>query len=502
MNARLTQTELKHWEQSLHTTLSREETLEMIVPDACPDIQDIVHTQAVPELRVRESMDGAVPISGRVSCAILYRAEGSGALERLHCALNVEFTAELEGVTQRSQCLLTPRVSLSETRSINPRKVLVRVVLALELSVYTPTALVWATELEDSAALGIEVRSELFSGSFVRSVVQRPFPVAETVQLPGSRAPMSELLSVRARAFETESRLVGEKLLFKGGAMVHLLYRTEEGALSTADFELPFSQIAQVGETGEGSEFQLALPITGVQAHPCPPDGRGVELELELLAQLLVRERRELRCLTDAYSLRPGAAPEFTLCPVPELLEQGTRRADARELLEAPEPLSQVCELNVTALETRLAGGELTAQLRLTALCLTQSGSCCALNRTLRLYTALNVPEQAQCQASCQITEADASVTEGGLELRVSGQFRYLVQRQQRVRCLSAFALDETAQEPEERASLVLRRLKRGESLWDAAKRARTTRAAIVQANDLTQEEPEPGRMLLIPRAR
>ncbi len=502
MNAKLTHTELKHWEQTLHTTLSREETLEMIVPDACPDILEIVQTRAAAELRCRECAAGSVTLGGRVRCGILYRPEGAEGLERLRTELPVQVTAELEAAAEQSQCLLTSRVTLAETRAINPRKVLIRVVLSLELSLFTPAVLSWATELEQREALGIQVRRESVSGSFVTAVVQRPFPCTEAVQLPGSRAPMEELLWAEGRAFDTEARLVGEKLLFKGAALVQILYRTAEGELATAEFELPFSQIAEVGESAEGASFQLNLQLTGLRERPCAPEGRGVELELELLAQLLVRERRELLALTDAYALRGRGECGFGVCQVPELLDQSTLRFRARELMEAPEPLRELCELRIQPLQTRLMGGELCAQVRACALCVTQRGSFCALTRTLSLTCPVTVPEHAQVRAACTVPQADAAVTETGVELRLEAEFSCTVTRLQRLRCLSAFTLEEDAEEEQERPSIVLRKLGAEESLWDAAKACRTTLAEIEQANDLGEEGAAAGRMLLIPRGR
>ena len=51
--------------------------------------------------------------------------------------------------------------------------------------------------------------------------------------------------------------------------------------------------------------------------------------------------------------------------------------------------------------------------------------------------------------------------------------------------------------------SLVLRMLKKGESLWNLAKQYRTTVEEILKANELTEEAAAAGgQMLLIPRKR
>ena len=56
--------------------------------------------------------------------------------------------------------------------------------------------------------------------------------------------------------------------------------------------------------------------------------------------------------------------------------------------------------------------------------------------------------------------------------------------------------------EPGRRPSLVLCRPKKGESLWELAKRYRTDEQAICAANGLEQETPLPSGLLLIPRVR
>lgn len=502
LNAKLCRTDLSCWEQTLHTTLSREETMEMIVPDACRDILELLDTRSRVELRRWECGEGSLSLSGRVCCAILFRPEGEECVERLRAELPLQFTAELEGITPQSRCLLTPRVALAETRTINPRKVHIRVVLAIEVTVYAPSVVTWATELEDRQALGIEVRESTASGSFVRAVVQRPFSCTESVQIPGSRPPMAELLSVQARAFDSEARLVGEKLIFKGASLIHLLYRTEEGELATADFELPFSQIAQVGETADGASFQLDLQVTAVEAREGLPEGRGIELELELLAQLLVRERRELKFLSDAYALRGRGTPEFAQCPLPELLEQGSRRGSLREQMDTAEPIAQVCEVRVTPLQTRLVGGELCAELRVQLLCRTESGGWCTLSRSLQATCPVTVPEGAAVLAVCTVPEADAVPGAGGVELRLGTEFQLLIQRQRALRSLSGFTLEEETEEEGEQPSIVLRKLGDGESLWDLARTYRTTQREIEQANGLSGEKPVAGKMLLIPRRR
>lgn len=503
MNAVLKERELHCWERILHTTMNREETLEMIVPDACADIQDIVDTQAQIQIQSKECGSGSLSLTGRALCTILYEPEGDGWVQRLRAELPFQLTAELEPVQQESCCLIRPHVSLAETRVMNPRKVLVRVELAIEVTAYQPVTLHCCEEIEDRKSLGIEVLRERCTGNFVRRVVERPFVCTEQLRLPGSRPPMAELLSERCRAFASESRLVGEKLIFKGGAMVELLYRTEEGELTTADFELPFSQIAEVGETGETTSFQLEVQVNSCQARAAEPDGRGVSAELELTAQVVLWEQVELSPITDAYSIHSTGEPDFARLPVPLLLDQDVRRLSVREVLELGEQVAQVCQVRVRALPTRLVGADLSVELRLSALCQTEDGRFRCAERSIQALCPAKVPGGADCLSFCTVPEADASVTGDGVELRLGLEFPTVITRQQNLQVLTAFTLnpEQTVTEGP-RPSIVLRQLGDGERLWDIAKAYRTTAAEIEGANSLAGEQPRQGQMLLIPRTR
>ena len=53
-------THLNCYDTVLDTTLYQEETLESIVPDACPDILRIVDTEAVVCLKSKEAQEGRI----------------------------------------------------------------------------------------------------------------------------------------------------------------------------------------------------------------------------------------------------------------------------------------------------------------------------------------------------------------------------------------------------------------------------------------------------------
>jgi hypothetical protein len=141
----------------------------------------------------------------------------------------------------------------------------------------------------------------------------------------------------------------------------------------------------------------------------------------------------------------------------------------------------------------------------LTLLYLDEDDAVWAASRSLTVASRLECSEGEQWEARCfPEGEVFAAPVPGGAEVRFAVGFQVQKLHQQSVVLLKAARLGEPDSDSGEgeRPSIVLRRMERDESLWDVAKQCRTTRAAILSANELEREEDCGGRMLLIPRVR
>lgn len=80
MELELRQETARGWETVCRATLEQEETAEMIVPDACPDIWQVLDGEARLLLQRKEAQDGRGEFSGLLKTTILYQPEGEGRM--------------------------------------------------------------------------------------------------------------------------------------------------------------------------------------------------------------------------------------------------------------------------------------------------------------------------------------------------------------------------------------------------------------------------------------
>ena len=104
MELELRRENVRCWQAVCRTTLEQEETAEIIVPDACPDIWQVLDSQGRMLLQRKEPQEGRGEFSGLIRASILYQPEGEGPVQSMEAALPFSVSPDLPQVTRR--CIL------------------------------------------------------------------------------------------------------------------------------------------------------------------------------------------------------------------------------------------------------------------------------------------------------------------------------------------------------------------------------------------------------------
>lgn len=507
MELELTRTQLACYDTVLDTTVLHEETMEMIVPDACPDILRIVNTEGVVCLKNKEAKEGRVEISGTARCAVLYLPDGEMGIRRIEVSIPFFATADGAGISSACTVVACPRILSADTRAINPRKVLVRVNIAISIKVFCPSAAALSTGAECDSPGGVEQLKENHKANMVTCVKEKPFSFSDDLSISGSRPEAAELLSCRAVLNCTESKIIGNKLIFKGDAALRVCYRSVDNMLCAVDFELPFSQIMETDRVEEEAICALDVQLTDLSCALAAGDGRTISVSMGLLAQAVIREERHMELLTDIYSTTCNLKAELQSNALNDLVEQNTRRQTNREIIEVGMMARTAIDASVSvgAVNQSREGGRMvfTAEALITVVYLTEDNELHSVTRQANVPCSVDLPEGCTC--SCQSRcpgEVFATPTAGGIEVRFDLDFHYLALSGKRVVGVSGVQVgDAFVRDNGKEPSIVLRVVGQ-ERLWDIAKTYHTTMADIMQANELEDGNALGGRLLLIPRKR
>lgn len=505
MDLALNQNHLNCYETVLDTTVLHEETMEMIVPDACPDILRIVDTCGTVCLKSKEAQEGRVEVAGTARCAVLYLPDGEEGMRRMEVNIPFFCNIDAKGSVPGCSVVVLPRILAADTRSLNPRKVLVRINLCIAIRAFSPTDTVFCTGAGEEP--GIEQLCESHNAYLVTCVQEKPFTFSDDIMISASRPEAEELLKSTAELVCSESKIIGNKLIFKGEAQLRLLYRAADGTLCTTDHQLPFSQIMEVSGVEEEADCSLDILLTDLTCSLSPGDGRMVSTSMGLLAQAVVRQEQSLELLGDLYSVSSELSVEMQSYSLQHLVEHSVRRQNVREMVETGVLAKAVVDAYVSVGDVAQAkDGErmaLSADVVLTVVYLAEDNQIYAVSRQVAAPCQADVPEGSSCFCACKRSgEVYATPTTGGIEVRFDVDFEYMALSAQRVSGVCAVQVSEAGAECSAHQPSIVLRAVADERLWDIAKAYRTTMDDILRANELESGDSLDGKILLIPKRR
>lgn len=502
--------EMEHiggYEAVLDTVVSQEETLETIVPDACPDIQRIVDAGGQICLTGKNVYDGGLSVSGTVKGWVLYQPEECRELRRV--AVQLPFTTQVEvpGLLGSGRCVITPCLKGMDARALNPRKMLVRADIGIAVQAFQPQEFALCSEISCEDACAVQQLNREHSACVTAVVEEKEFTFYEELRLSAGPAGRAEVLCVQAEAHCTESKVIGSKLIFKGEAVLRIRYQVE-GELCSMRCPMAFSQIIEASQLGEDAECDISVCLTDLEYIPAGEDERTLNVTLELLGQAVVRDRHQITLLQDVYSTAYDMDVEQGSYTVHRLLDGAVRSQSVRELLDIGAMVKSVVDSAVTVCQVRQCreGDQLSvsADLKIDVLYMNERDQLESASRTITVSGRMDALRTDVCRCQCQCSgEVFAVPAAGGVEVRFNVEFQCVVTRPQSVRVVTGAKLGELRGSKQAgQPSVILRMASPGEELWDIAKACCTTGEQIRSANRLEGDTLPVGQMLLIPSVR
>lgn len=476
---------------------SQELTQEIRLPEGMPDIGRVLCAWGQPVLRGKEWGGGRASVSGGLMVWVLYAPE-DGETEQcmegwMPFQINWELPEDSPDGTLRTRCL--PR--FVDARSVSPRKLMLRAGVGIQAEALIPDTLHPAQP--EPVPEGIEVKQNTWPVQLVQEAGEKAFVLDEDLSLPASAPVPEALLCCRLNPKISEKRVVGSKLVFRGNGNLRILYRSREGQLHSWNFDLPFSQFAEL-ERDYGSDAQADVLLCTTALEPELTEEGRIRFRGGVTAQYRISDRQLLTLAEDAYC--PGRELEV----MRENLEVPTVLETRRENLYAEQTIPLDADLAVDVsflpdfphLRRTEDGLVLTMPGQFQLLCYGPDsrlhGNAVRWEGSCTLPIGEDV-ELTVIPASGE--QPDASVREGQVMLTCPVPLELTATVRQQLPMVTELKPGAAVPKDPGRPSLILRRA--GEQgLWEIAKEAGTTVAAIARANGL-REEPAPQRLLLIP---
>lgn len=474
---------------------AQELTQEVRLTEGMPDIGRVLSAWGQMVLRSKEWRGDTVTLSGGVMVWVLYAPEDGSEPRCMDAWIPYQLRWEHLDSSREGPVRISPLLRFVDARTVAARKFMVRAGAAAMAEMLCPSEIQMyhASELPDD----IEVLRRTYPVRLPKEAGEKTFLIDEELSIPGNDP--EKILSYTVRTEITDRRVLANKVVFRGNAVLHLVYRCGEGRIRIHDFEVPFSQYGDL-EFSHSPDAQPDIWMGTTSLELDLGDQGHMRLKCGLVAQYLVDDRELIELIEDAYSPNRLIKVKTQLLELPSILESREDTVLAEQQLTGHS--GEVADINFMPdfpRQQRL-GEQVRLELPGMFQILYYSGDGSLQSANIRWEGELILPAGDDSHLDTHLYSAGHSMASSSADgFTLNGQLQLRTDTGSGCGLLMVTGLEVgEARDPDpQRPSLILCR-PGSESLWDLAKRCGSTVEAIRNANDI-DDDVASDKILLIP---
>lgn len=474
-----------------------EQTQELRLPDGMPDVGRVLCAWGQAMLRSKEWRGDGMSASGGVMVWVLYAPEDGSSPQCVDIWLPFNAKWNFSETEREGMIRIAPLIRSVDARMISARKLMIRASLGICGEALEPCEVQVCTP--GQVPEGLELLKNTYPVRLPKEAGEKAFVLDEELSLPGSCPAMEKPIRFELTPQLADVRVLAGKVVFRGTGLLSVLYCGDDGSLHTWHHEIPFSQFADLEEDfGTDADARITFALTNLELDRME-DG-SVRLKCGLVAQYVIEDQMLLELTEDAYSPHREVTPEIEEVKLPSVLDRRRDQVNCEATLDAEcAKIVDLCFLPDHPSLSRV-GDRISNRLTgVFQLCYEDLNG--NLQGVVRRWEQERMLDAAADSVVCVEVSASgvpaAQLGARGVTMKCDMNLEMYTKTSRGQCMMTGIALGDIKKPDRGRPSVILRRME-GERLWDLAKRCGTTVQAICQANGL-KDEPDPGRLLLIP---
>ena len=476
-------------------TKTEELTQEIRLTDGMPDVGRILGAWGQLVIRSKEWRGNGMSLSGGITASVVYLSEEGETPHSVEIWIPFQLKWDVPDSRRDGTMVVCCSIKGIDARSVSARKLMARAVVSAAAEGLEPCSLDLYTP--DQLPDDVQLLEHTYTLCLPKEAGEKVFVLDEELSFKGEH--VEKVLTCCVHTEIIDQKLMGDKAVFRGIGALHMLTLCSDGDVRAWDFEIPFSQYAELDrEYGSSAGLRLITAPTNLE---CELTHEGtVRVKAGLTGQYVIYDDMSVTLVEDAFS--PVRTVELQRCEIDAayVLDHKT------EMLKVQQVIG---ESGYDAVELQFMYSQPEVRGEKDAVTVACSGMFQLVDRgtddLLRCETVSWSMDHTLCADEETRVLALAEPT-GKPQLRNTGEgavaeqdmlLNMMTISQKQMNMVCGLVIGDPVELDADRPNLVVRRAG-DNTLWDLAKAYGSTVQAICQANQLTNE-PDSDMVLLIP---
>lgn len=491
------------------TKKSKDVTIEgnVIIPDIKPDILNAINTSGTVCIYKKEIMDGKIRLDGSVYLYIMYLPDDDiNMLRTINTSL--DFTQIIDVEDAREGMTLEDEIVIKniECKVLNGRKTNIKVDTNITVTIYSNENMEIVSEVENISDMQI-LNSNIEVNSLVGTGSTKVY-AKENISIDNIDE-VAEIMKVNLAIVNKDIKISYNKVLAKADLDVKIMYLTEDNRINIVHSHIPVMGFVDISNVSDENICDVNYTIKNILLKPNNNDTKGIYVEVQLELNCFVYEKKEINVIQDLYS--PSQDVRFEKKQINAM----TNKRNIKEVLKINEQVQipeivghrlYDVEVNPYILEQNILNDKIvySGNLGLKFIYETENGGGADL-KTIELpfsfTTEVNgINKNSDVNTNIIVSSQDFIIgQDGNIDCNINLEFEISASKTLGINIIEDLKVEEFTDE--NNYSMVIYFVKHGDTLWNIAKRFRSTVEDITRVNNIEDTNKIlVGQQLFIPK--
>lgn len=478
---------------------------DILVPDTKPDVMKIIQVEAVPFIGAAEVVDSGIRVTGEIAYYIIYRAMDQDKTRGISMTYPFSQTINVADAKKGMNARVTADVRNIIYSLPNERKVAIKTELVFRYVIREKGDVELIQGMQDTEDIETKMSQDVFYN--VISVKQEILDAKEDIVVADSVPKIGEILRISSNITNTDYKVSYNKILVKGDINVELLYleagNTEN--IFTYTTTIPFTGMIEFDNISENYRFDIKYTLRNLEI--VLSENNMLTISGEVIADAVMFEEKNVSYVNDFYSINSNLNYDKSEVAVIKNKEVINKQVNIKDSIGVTDDKNRILTYNVSTghLNTKVSGSNLYVDGPLKiAVTFENRDTNIVDSKTYDLLVDTTIPlgkEVGEDNVDVTITVENKAVTlqngnvEGNVTLSISAE----VENIDKITIIGN--IEQENLNPDTFDSMYMYIVKKGDNLWNIAKKYKTTVDKIANVNNILDENKiDIGQKLLIIR--
>lgn len=481
------------------------------VPDIKPDILSLTCVENEVFITKQEILDGKVNVEGTMEVCIIYMSEDeNGSFKNLTGSFNFTESFNMNGINENSIVDLRVFKGPIECKVVNARKVNIKSPVTLDIRVMNTSECNIAKDVVNEKNLELQKKS--INLNVLQNCKMQDIDIQENISLDEGSKPIGELLKCSLKITNEDYKISYNKIFAKADAAVKIIYVADDETQSIESFETSIPVMGFVDYEGinDNKEVTLDYCVRSYCIKPLYQDLKSLSFSVDgkIGVRVCVYQKESTEIIDDIYCPDCNLKCEYEDVRLLQNIINQTDNVEINQGLLIPE-LDNIKILNINAqpnINTKnVLDGKIALEGNVNFDILNYNENKKVLeDKKMELPFAQvvkvpNLQSGVNVDVEMNIRNIEfAKVDPSQIQMKLDANVVTHVNKEENLNGIKSIESSDDALP--EMPSIVIYYVKAGDTLWNIAKKYRTTVKEIMTYNELKDDKIYPNQQLIIPK--